>query len=302
MSRNSRRNRKNGVYWQTAGYNAIMFQAFRTQIINMALSRFKWVNLPPTCDERFLEWTLLLNGMATIAHPKKRKGTFYSTQATQLGAFNVYDNPVEWQSFGNGGWRFNVTPANGVLVYDNLAREPLLPILECYARELVDVMATKRMNRQHQKIPFILTGSQDQKLDMLNLYKQVDGGEPAVIATNSLSSIGFNALQTGVEYIGDELQAEFLNIWNMIYTALGIDNQPFKAERQIEDEVISATMPSNMMALSPLEARRDACRKLNERFEPFLSNPLDVVWRKDNQSEDYDLATSISARAKAVNR
>lgn len=246
--------------------------------------------------------TLLVNGMATIAHPKKRPGTFYSTQATQFGAFNVYDNPVAWQSFGNGGWQFNVTPANGVLVYDNLAREPLLPILECYTRELVDVMTTKRMNRQHQKVPFILTGSQDQKGDMLNLYKQVDGGEPAVIATNSISSISFNALQTGVEYIGDELQAEFLNIWNMIYTALGIDNQPFKAERQIEDEVISATMPSNMMALSPLEARRDACRRLNERFEPFLSNPLDVVWRKDNASADYDLRTSVSARTKAVNQ
>lgn len=298
MSRNSKREQKKrggSMYWQNANYNQLMYESFRTQIINLALSRFRWVNLPPTCDARFLEWTLLVNGVATIACQKDQPKIFYSTQAAALGPWNVYDNPTRWESFGNNGWRFDVSPDNGVLIYDNLARQPLLPILELYARELTDIMITKRLNRQHQKIPFILKGSQDQKLDMLNLYKQVDGGEPAVIATNGLNSIDFEALQTGVVYIGEELQMEFMNVWNMIYTALGIENQNFKKERQIEDEVVSATRPSEMMALSPLDARRIECEKLNARFEPFISSPVYPVWNQDFVSDNYNLKNSFES-------
>lgn len=298
MSKNSKREQKRrggSMYWQSANYNQLMYESFRTQIINLALSRFRWVNLPPTCDARFLEWTLLVNGVATIACQRNKPSVFYSTQAAALGPWNVYDNPTRWESFGNNGWRFDVTPENGVLIYDNLARQPLLPILELYARELTDIMTTKRLNRQHQKIPFVLKGSQDQKLDMLNLYKQVDGGEPAVIATNGINSIDFEALQTGVSYIGEELQAEFMNVWNMIYTALGIENQTFKKERQIEDEVISATRPSEMMALSPLDARRMECDKLNTRFEPFLSNPVYPVWNQDVLSDNYNFKNSAES-------
>lgn len=299
MSRNSRRERKkrgDAYYWQSSAYNSLMYESFRAQIINLALSRFKWINLPPTCDARFLEWTLLVNGVATIAAQRDAPTVFYSTQAAALGSWNVYDNPVRWESFGNNGWRFEVSPENGVLIYDNLARQPLLPILELYARELTDIMATKRLNRQHQKIPFILKGSQDQKLDMLNLYKQVDGGEPAVIATNGMDSIRFEALQTGVSYIGEELQAEFMNVWNMIYTALGIENQNFKKERQIEDEVVTATRPSEMMALSPLDARRMECDKLNARFEPFLSRPIYPIWNQDVLSDNYMFAHSLEEK------
>lgn len=301
MSKRSKRNNKGcnapgGMLWQSAAYNQLMYESFRTQIINMALSRFRWVNLPATCDARFLEWSLLVNGIATIAHPESDPDNFYSTQATALSPWNVYDNPTAWESFGNNGWRFKCSPKNGVLVYDNMARQPLLPILELYARELTDIMVTKRMNRQHQKIPFILKGSQDQKLDMLNIYKQVDGGEPAVIVTDGFSSIDFDALKTGVPYLGADLQAEFQNVWNMIYTALGIENQTFKKERQIEDEVVSATRPSEMMALSPLDARRNACQKLNERFEPFISSPVYPVWNQDNLSDNYNYAHDMSER------
>lgn len=303
MSRRSKQRKPKGFYgnnyWQSADFNQRLYNGFRTQILNLAMSRFKWINLPATCDERFLEWTLLLQGVATIATPSrgKRKGSFYSTQAVIQNFPNVYDNPTRWESFGNNGWRFNVSAKNGVLVWDNLTRMPILDLLEIYARELTDVVRTKQLNRQHQKVPFIITGSQDQKLDMLNLYKMVDGGEPAILATNSMSTIDFKALKTDVPFLGNELQSELLNIWNNIYTLLGIDNMPFKAERQIQDEVNSAIEPASMMALSPLTARRDACRKLNERFEPFIEKPIDVVWRQDNASDNYNFAKNAKDQA-----
>lgn len=307
MSRKSKQRKPKGFYgtnyWQSADYNQRLFRSFQTQILNLALSRFRWINLPATCDERYLEWTLLTQGVATIAHPNKgkRKGNLFSTQAVIQNFPNVYENPTKWDSFGVNGWRFPVTPSNGVLVWENLPRMPLLDLLDIYARELTDVMRTKQLNRQHQKIPFLITGPQEKYLDMCNLYKQVDGGEPAILANDSIATIGFNALKTDVPYLGNELQEEMLNIWQNIYTLLGISSMPFKAERQVRDEITTATEPSAMMALSPLTARRYACKKLNARFASYLEAPINVIWRKDNASDNYNLEHNMVEQAKGRN-
>lgn len=304
MSRKKTKNRQQSInYWQSANRNNWLYWNFFTQVQNLALSRFKWINLPATCDERFLELTLLTQGVATICTPKQgnRHGNWYSTQAVQSYPPNVYENPTKWQSFGLNGWRFDCDNSNGVLIFDNMTRLPLQPVLDMYIWELVDIAITKNINRKHQRIPFILSGSQDQKLDMINMYKQVDGGEPAIITNKDISTIKFEALQTGVNYLGEALQAEMLNVWQQIYTALGIANMPFKAERQIEDEVNSVIEPSEMQALSPLTARRYACEKLNERFEPFINEPINVVWRHDNISNNYNYMTDIHERESTHN-
>lgn len=284
-------------YWQTAAYNQSLFFSFRNRIISLAMSRFKWENLPPTCDARYLEWTLLTEGCATIAFPKSQRGTFYTTQAVWQGAPNVYDNPSRWRSVGNNGWNFNVNASNGVFVWDNMTRYPITQQIDIWARELVDVMRTKQMNRMHQRIPFILTGPQEKSFDMANLYKQIAGGEPAVLTTDGISAIEVNALQTGVPYIGAELQAEFQNIWSQIYALLGIPNLPFKAERQIQDEVSNLSAPTEMTLLDPLSCRREAADKLNERFGRYLDAPVSVVMNCDWQSANYSLAHDVSEQA-----
>ena len=98
-------------------------------------------------------------------------------------------------------------------------------------------------------------------MDLLNVWKQIDGGEPAILGTDTLGNLKPEVFKTDVPYLGEEMDASEQNVWHKIYTFLGIENMPFKAERQIEDEVNSAQMPAEMMKLAPLIARRDACRK-----------------------------------------
>ena len=64
---NCRMGRHNNSYWQTADRNERLYQYYINLIMQMAMSRFRWLNLPPTCDERYLEWILCLEGVATIA-------------------------------------------------------------------------------------------------------------------------------------------------------------------------------------------------------------------------------------------
>jgi len=283
-------------YWESADYNTRLFMMFRAEILGMALSRFKWLNLPKTCDERYLELTLILQGQASIAFPKTKKGVFFSTQLAQVSRPNVYDNPTSWRAIGNNGFRFDADWSNGVVVWDNRMRYPLLEKINIWSRELTDIVRTKQLNRQHQKIPFIFNVPQEMKQQAENIYKQVSGGSPAIIGTSGMEQFKPEVWMTGVPYIGEELNSEMENIWNEVYQCLGIANQTFKTERMIEDEVKSQREPSQMTRLDSLTCRREAAKKLSDRFSEYLEDEIRVVWNYDNASDNYNFLHDIKER------
>ena len=300
MSRKGGRKVNWGIpdYWQSAQYNSILFQNYVNQILELAVSRFKWINLPPTCDARYLEMTLATQGVATIAFPQRMPSLVVSTGVCGVDRPNVYDNPIKWVSQGNNSWRFNVKggiKGNGVLVYDNKTRYPLMQTIYLWARELVDIRRTQQQNRMHQRIPFILTGLQEQTFDMTNLMKQIAGYEMAIITTKGIETITPTVLSTDVEFLGKELYEQEMNAWNQIYTALGIANLPFKAERNVEGEVRTYEQPAGLHALSAIEERRAACEKFNKFYAEKcgLTEPISVVWNQDNQSDNYNAVHNI---------
>lgn len=286
-------NRGRFNYWQTADTNSRLFMMFRAEIIGIALSRFKWKNLPKTCDERYLEFTLITQGCASIAFPNSKPGVFFSTQLAQVGRPNIYDNPIKWDCIGNNGFRFSADNRNGVVVWDNRVRYPLLEKINMWAHELEDIVRTQQLNRQHQKIPFIFMVPQEMKQQAENMYKQVAGGEPAIILCNGMETLKPEKWDNNVPYIGKELEEEYQNKWNHIYKMLGVSNQTFKAERMIEDEVKAQREPTMFERIDPLECRRLAVRNLNERFSRFLDEPAEVVWNYDNESMNYNYIKDI---------
>lgn len=297
MSKSRKMRRRNSFgldnYWQTSDYNSALFMMYRQQIIKLAMNRFKWINLPPTCNERYLEMTLLFQGIATIAFPSRQRGTFYSTQVAQMSPPNVYDNPTKWLSVGNNGWRFKCSNRNGVIVWDNRARYPLMQMVDMWARELVDVRRTKQLNRMHVKTPYLIKCSPEQEQQAENIYKQMAGGEPAIITTTGIENIDIDVIKTDVPYLGEELTAEEINTWQQIYQMLGIENLTFKAERMVQDEVNKRDEPSDLMALDGLNCRREACEQLNNRFGDYLEAPITCVWAKDNISQNFNFMANI---------
>ena len=282
-------------YMQAGNYEEQLFVYYRNMIIQMAMTRFKWIGLPPTCNERYLEYLLCTEGVATIATPKNAMGMFYSTQINQTGRTNIYDNPTSWDSFGNNGWRFSCDHTNAVLVYDNITRFPLLLGIELYAKELAQIRMTKRINRLHQQIPFVLTGPQAKRQDMVNIFKNIASGEPAIITTQGFEDINIDKIDTGVTYLGEELAQDEANVWNRVYTMLGLDNSLYKKERQTEDEIQAYESPSNAVALSSLNERRHAAQLLNERFGDLLTEEIKVVRARDIESDNYNFSIDIKA-------
>lgn len=295
MARRKNNNWLTDSYWQSRNFNQIAYNSFRDQIINIATSRFKWLNLPETCDERYLERILLFEGCATIARPKTGafKDMFFSTQLMPNKEPNIYDNYIAWDSVGNNGWRFSCDASNGVVIWDNRNRTPITPMINMLARELADIMRTKTINRMHQKIPYILVGPEEKKMDMTNIFKQIAGNEPAIIATNGLSSIEIKALQTDVEYLADKFEEDIRQTWNTVYTLLGIENVQEKKERQIYGELNAQKYPDMIMNYNYIECRRYAAEQLNKRFGLNIK----VVKANDNFSDNYNLQENMKQQA-----
>lgn len=275
--------RKKGTsFWQSAWMNDQAYLTYRLWILTLAVNRFRWTGLPDTCDARYLEETLALHGVATISTPPD--GTVWtSTQAVTNGTPNLYNTPRRWRSFGVDGFGYDVTPANGVLVYNSQLRTPFpTGMVDMYARRLADYDRAADTNVAQQKRPWLITAPSDKVTDLVNVFKQVSGGEPAILGLKGLTSeIQVQSFGMPVELIVNELDDGKRRIWNDIYSILGIDNLTQKAERMIKDEVMAENVPTSLMALDGLNARRYACRILNERF----GMDVHVSWAYDNESK-----------------
>ena len=282
-----------GMQWQSGQLNSRTYSYYRNIIMQLAMSRFRWINLPDSCDERYLEWQLLTEGVATIAYPAHAEGMFLSLKAATQGPMTMYGNPSEWLGTGDNGTRIRCNPLNGVLVWDNASRYPLLNGIDLYANELTHMRMVKRTNRLHQQIPFVFKGPQEKRQEMYNLFKQVAGGEPAIIATNGIDMIDVDVIQTGVKYIGEELAQDEANVWNRIYMMLGASSLTFKQERQTEDEIKNQKSPSNIIRMNYLSERRKAARLLNERFADYLNGEVSVVWNEDWESDNWSLINNV---------
>ena len=279
----------NPNYWQSQAYNMRLVEIYRNQIMQMAMSRFRWLNLPATCNERYLEYTLMMEGLACICYPKSQEGTFYSTRAVTDTRPNVYDDYPKWRSVGNNGWSFYASNDSGTLVWDNATRFPIMMGIEVYARQLAHIQLTKEMNRFHQQVPWILKGPANRKNDMMQIAKQVSGGELAILAYDGFDDIEVDALQTQVPFIGAELAQDEKNTWNGVYQLLGIENSTLKLERQTQDEIHAQKSPTTLVKMASLDERRRAADYLNRRFSEYLEKPIQVVWREDNLSENWNL-------------
>ena len=297
---NSRGQYGNWEFWQSASVNQRTYLYYVDVITKMALSRFRWLNLPTTCDERYLEFTLVTQGMASIAFPRKMRGTFLSLQCAQQGKPNMYDRPNRWLAIGQNGTRYGCSRQTGVVVFDNQTRYPLMNGIQLYANELTHLRITRRMNRLHQQIPFILKGPQEKQQDMVNMYKQVAGGEPAILMADDNQMIQYEALTTGVQFIGEELAIDEQNIWNRVYTMLGIPNTTIKQERQTEDEIKAQESPSELVLESSLMERRKAAHELNDRFGAYLKAPIEVIRCTDNESTNWNYTHNVKSIMEAV--
>lgn len=255
------------------------------RLTELALVMFEWKNLPDTVDERYLELTLFQNGSAVFF--KDEVLGFLGLQCAVNGNFDVYRVPLKRRAYASNGYNNNdLNIDNSVIIYNNYLRTNSVRDIKMFAQRLYDLDCTIDTNARAQKTPVLIQCEENQRLTMLNAYKEFDGNSPVIFADKNLDINGIKVFTTDAPYVADKLYQLKTQYFNEALTYLGISNVNFeKKERLVSDEVSRQQGGVIASRYSRLQMRRKACEQINKMF----GLNIDVDYREDFREMDDEL-------------
>lgn len=263
---------------QSAYRNSQSYVYYYNRLLELAMSCFKWKNLPDTIDERFLELTLITDGHALLF--KDEVLGFLALKSANAGNFNIYDVPMSRRAYASNGYHKDLTNTNSVIVYNNYLRQGLLPIIEMYAYKLYEVDRTRDVNIHGQKTPILIICDEAERLTLENLYKEYDGNEPVIHGNKKNLNEDIKVLNTGVPYLADKLTLTLNALLTEALAYIGIPaSNFFKKERLITAEMENVSESVIASRYSRLEARKQACEEFNRMFGLTGDYAIDCEFR-----------------------
>lgn len=258
--------RRKTNFWESAVMNNATYIQYYNRLIELSIAMFDWTGLPDTIDPRFLELTLFKYGQA-VFFKDEVIGFLALTNAVQ-GGFDVYGYPVASRAYSPyNKYQKNLTLDDSVIIYNNYLRTASSLDVEVFAKRLYNLDRVIDVNANAQKTPVLIKCAETQRLTMKNLYKEFDGNSPVIFGDNGLNDANFTVLSTEAPYVADRIYQLKTQIWNEALTYLGISNiNVQKKERLITDEVSRNMGGVIASRYSRLNARQNACKKINKMF------------------------------------
>jgi hypothetical protein len=265
-------------------------------LTELAVNRFKWVNLPESIDARFLEMCLFFNALV-VFYWDKDYDKLLAVRGTGTGFVNMLDNPVSFSVIGPGSLIKPVTdtaPAQfqnktiqsyspaahegipnkeqrekAFPIWANYLRAPEIDTVNIYASRLAWIDRTLEINTRNARRNKVVTGSQNMQLSMVNAVRSMDQGDELIQLTGPMQDMEFvQALDLGVTPESyEKLSILRGRIWNDAMTLFGIDsaNQE-KKERMVVAEVGANDNQTDSFKYISLNSRQQAVERINKVF------------------------------------
>jgi hypothetical protein len=275
-------------------FTSVTYSTWFNRLYNIAISRFEWLNLPDTCNEKFIEQVLFFNGFM-VGYKDTALNSFLIMPCTNNSVLDIFGYPAKVNAYGYNGYTSqNLTPytitlgqeptrADAALLYANYSRCPDLPAVLYFARKLTKIDRTIDVNINVQKTPYIISCGENQRLTVANMFKQVDNFEPAIITTKFYGLNGekpINVMDLKPPFVADKMQTLKRQVYQEALTYLGIEaNTSEKAERQVTEELTANMGETESMRQSPLASRKQFCKEFNKIY----GTNIDVKFRSDLQ-------------------
>lgn len=320
---NTAQNRENQIM--------LMLQAKLTDI---ALSRFKWMNIPDSWDPRFLESVLLVQGLAVVYWDNDYEALL-AVRGAAAGYVNMVDNAVSFTVIGPGGGERPVTDTKNdpalfynktlsayqpmihgrlgddypakekcVPIWNNYTRTPDMNIINVYASRLAIIDRTLEINTKNARRNKVIKGSPNTQLSMVNFARQVDEGSELLQVTGPMEDMAFiEALDLGITPDAyEKLGVHRTRVWNECMIMLGIDsaNQE-KKERMVAAEVSANDSQADAIRFAVLKARRDAVEQINKIWGKNIEVEFEIEVERQEQAEKAaELAQPVDAEVDKV--
>lgn len=248
-----------------------------------ALNMFEWINLPKTVDARFIELVLFEEGKINFFEDKLIG--FLALRVNESGKQNVYNEFNKKYIYANNGFSRVRNLRNSVTIYNNYLRTPTYTTVNLYAIRLARVTRAIDLNIEAQKTPILITCPENQKLSLKNVYEQYKGNAPVIYTDSEFNLDSVKVLKTDAPFVVDKLTLYKHDIWNEVMTFLGVNNSnQDKKERLVANEVDANDEQIEQARFNMLDARKDACKKINDMF----GLNIDVKFRNDNVQKAYE--------------
>ena len=246
--------------------NNLTFTDYFYRLSLIALSIFKWENLPNGINERWIEKYLFDIGECMFF--KDPILGFRVSKSIDKG-INVYNEPIDLEPESTGLTEPK-TYKNGidaVLIKNNDLSIPTLPTLQLYAYRLADLTRAQDVNITAQKTPILIITSDRQKLTMKNVFNQWSGNEPVIYGDKEMNIDGVKVFKTDAPIVFDKIQIQKHQLWNEVMTFLGVNNaNQDKKERLVDDEVQANNEQVKICLDVMLKARQSSCSEINRIF------------------------------------
>ena len=257
--------KKDRQFWESAAMNNGTYKQYYNRLVELAISMCEWKNLPKTVDARFLELCLFTDGQAIFFYDEALG--YLTLQNATNGGFNVYRIPVKRRAYAVNGYNRELDENNSVIIFNNYLHTNSQLDATMFAKRLYNLDRAIDINANAMKTPIIIKCDETQRLSMLNLCKKYDGNEPFIFGDKSINTNAIQVLKTDAPYVADKLYQLKTQIWNEALTYLGISNiNVQKKERLVTDEVTRNQGGTIASRYSRLNARREACKQINEMF------------------------------------
>lgn len=275
--------RRKTQFDENVSMNVGSYMQYYNRLTELSISMFEWKNLPDTVDERFLELTLFKDGQAIFF--KDEVMGYLTLQNAVNGGFDVYRVPTGRRAYAVNGYNKVLNEKDSVIIYNNFLRTNSMLDVKMFAKRLWNIDRAIDVNANAQKTPILIQCSEAERLTLENVYKEYEGNAPVIIGAKELNIKDIKSINTGAPFVADKLYSLRTQIWNEALTYLGISNVNIqKKERLITDEVTRNNGGTIASRYSRLEARRQACKKINEMFG------LDI-WC--DYREDYQIVDEV---------
>jgi hypothetical protein len=258
----------------------------------IACARFKWIGLPDSVDERFMEMTVFLRGLSVFYWDETFE-RYMALRAASTGKINMYDNPTSFTVTGNTMVNKTLAANDCVPIWGNRLRVPDYDIAYLYSTRIAELERTIEINALSMRHPFIVAVDDNQKQSMYNAFRQVQEGQPVIFGTQGLQDLMESIKVFDIRPEKDSilnLQTLRSKQWNDCMTFLGVNNSnQEKRERLVESEVTANESQVNMMRNSALDMRKFAVEQINRMYGLSIS----VEWNVDVATLAKEMALSV---------
>lgn len=237
-------------------------------------SMYEWENLPETMDGRFIERTLMQDGIcAFLDHDLFG---FINTRAT-WGEPGIYGYPMDATLYSvNGAVSLahvdvSIYSTNAVLCLNNSIGEGYIAIVPLYASRIADIIIAEGMNIDAQKTPVFFDGEAAQLEMLMAAYNMYAGGCP-VIPTRTPDrkkevDAGYKpleALNLDVNFVASDLHQMVDNVLNEFFQTVGINSSPSqKRERLVAQETSLQLQRAVILQDESIACRKECADRFN---------------------------------------